>query len=105
MNRNTFFKKCLALVGCGALINTVKAEKLTTSTPTNLITSTSTNSIKLNRLEITDGKSTYELVVENDILYIKKVKTEEEKRAEEKRVGSFNSIIINQPNKVMFALK
>ena len=98
MNRNTFFKKCLALVGCGALINTVKAEKLTTST--------STNSIRLNRLEITDGKSTYELVVENDILYIKKVKTEEEKRAEEeKRVGSFNSIIINQPSKVMFALK
>lgn len=74
MNRSTFFKKCAALVGFGALINTSKSEEPIVSTPT---------SITLDRLQLTDGKSTYELVVENNRLKIGRVKTEEEKRAEE----------------------
>lgn len=83
MNRSTFFKKCLALVGFGAIVNTVKSEEPTVSTPSNTIT--------LNKLQITDGKSTYVLVVENEVLHIRKVKSEEE----QVRVANANPYVIN----------
>ena len=94
MNRNTFFKKCLALVGCGALINTVKAEEPVVATPPNTIT--------LNQLHITDGKSTYVLVVQNGALHINKLKLEKESLPE-----NSNPLVVNQtlkPNSFMFCL-
>ena len=76
MNRNTFLKKFLAFVGIAtatAAVTTLKSEA-----PTPLIDGL----IKTNKLHITDGKSTYELIVESNSLQIRKVKTEEEKLAE-----------------------
>jgi len=80
MNRNTFLKKCMAFVGIAtatAAVTTLKSEAPTPIQPP------IDGLIKINQLHITDGKSTYELIVENDSLQIRKVKTEEEKLAEE----------------------
>jgi hypothetical protein len=77
MNRNAFLKKCMAFVGIAtatAAVTTLKSD-----VPTLPIDSL----IKTNKLHITDGKSTYELIVENNSLQIRKVKTEKEKLAEE----------------------
>lgn len=96
MNRSSFFKKCLALVGCGALLNTVKSEEPIVSTPT--------TSITLNQLQLTDGKSTYVLVVENDVLHIRKVKTEEEKQTQVANSNQYAINCISKPTSFMFHL-
>jgi len=78
MNRNTFLKKCMAFVGIATATATAAVTTLKSEAPTSPIHGL----IKTNQLHITDGKSTYELIVENDSLQIRKVKTEEEKLAE-----------------------
>jgi len=81
MNRNTFLKKCMAFVGIATATATAAVTTLKSDAPTP-IQPPIHGLIKTNQLHITDGKSTYELIVENDSLQIRKVKTEEEKLAE-----------------------
>ena len=101
MNRNKLLKKFLAFVGIAtatAAVTTLKSEA-----PTSPIDGL----IKTNQLHITDGKSTYELIVENDSLQIRKVKTEEEKLAEELKRSQNPSGLISyysEPTSFIFKL-
>ena len=66
MNRNTFLKKFFGFVGIATVATTVKVKPEAPPTPID-------GFLKTNQLHITDGTCTYELVVENEKLHIRKI--------------------------------
>ena len=108
MNRNTFLKSVLALCGLGAMTATAtdtETPKITiTDNKSITVNNSSTGTLSLNELQITDNKHTYRLIVKDGSLCIDRINDKPEITAESNSNLTITSKII-KPKSVIFDLQ